>query len=87
MTGEAEISIGLLPPYRDRGLGTRMLRQAIEWARGQGLGRLILTVRDDNHRAIHVFAKCGFVPTGQEEGRWIEMALPLSNTVAEERLL
>ncbi len=85
-TGEAEIGIGLLPPYRNRGLGTRMLQRAIEWARKQGLERLVLTTRDDNHHAIHVFAKCGFTPTGRKDGRWIEMALPLSSTVIKERL-
>lgn len=72
--GEAEVGIGLLPPYRDHGLGTGMLKRTLDWAREQGLPRLTLTTRNDNHRAIHVFEKCGFSPTGRSEGKWIEMA-------------
>ncbi len=71
--GEAKVGIGLLPPYRDRGLGTSMLRRSLDWAGEQELTRLTLTTRDDNHRAIHVFEKCGFSPTGWREGKWIEM--------------
>ena len=72
--GEAEIGIGLLPPYRDHGLGTDMLKHTLDWAKERSLVRLILTTRDDNRRAIHTFGKCGFAPTGRSEGRWIEMA-------------
>ena len=81
LPGEAEIGIGLLPPYRDRGMGTDMVRRTLDWACENGLARLTLTTRDDNHRAIHVFEKCGFSPTGRSEGnKWIEMEYPLRNT-------
>ena len=76
----AELGIGLLPPYRNQGLGTDMVRKTLNWACGQGLARLTLTTRDDNHRAIHVFEKCGFSPTGRNEGKWIEMEYLLQNT-------
>jgi RimJ/RimL family protein N-acetyltransferase len=85
-SGEAEVGIGLLPPYRDQGLGTCMLRQAIGWAREQNLARLTLITRDDNHRAIHVFEKCGFSPTGKSEGKWFEMENPLHTIEARRHL-
>jgi len=75
--GEAELGIGLLAPARGHGLGTRMLLEAIAWAHERGLARLVLTTRGDNHRALHLFTKHGFVPTGRKEGNWIEMALGL----------
>ena len=84
--GEAKVGIGLLPPYRDHGMGTRMLQQSLAWACWQNLARLTLTTRDDNQRAIHVFEKCGFSPTGRSEGKWIEMEHRLPN-VEKETLL
>ena len=77
--GEVELGIGLLPPHRDRGIGTAMVQRSLRWAGEQSLTRLTLTTRDDNHRAIHVFQKCGFSPTGRREGEWIEMERLLPN--------
>jgi RimJ/RimL family protein N-acetyltransferase len=77
--GEADVGIGLLLPYRDQGLGTSTLRQAVGWARGQNLAQLTLTARLDNHRAIHVFEKCGFSPVGRSNGIRIKMRRTLQN--------
>lgn len=86
--GTVEVGIGLLAPYRNRGLGTHMLQRALGWARQQNLDRLTLTVRFDNHRAIHVFKKCGFSFTGHHDQRWIEMEHILgAETGSEETFL
>jgi len=74
---EGEVGLGLLAPYRNRGLGTRMLRQAIEWAGEHQFTRLKLTTRADNGQAIRVFRRCGFVVTASVQGGWLEMALSL----------
>lgn len=58
----ATLGIGLLPNWRDQGIGTRMLRESLAWARSAGLRQIRLSTRRDNLRAIHVFRKCGFVP-------------------------
>ena len=81
---EAEVGIGLLPLYRDQGLGTRIPQQALHWAYRQGLTRLTLTTRADNRRAIHVFERCGFSPTGRREGEWIEMQCILQKHWSKE---
>ena len=78
-----EVGIGLLAPYRNQGLGTEMLRQAIAWAKDQRFDYLRLTTRADNHRAIHVFERCGFVPTGRHNGTWLEMRLDFKPYTAE----
>lgn len=75
--GEAELGIGLLAPARGQGVGARMLGEAITWACERGWARLVLTTRPDNHPALRLFTRYGFVPTGQGEGGWIEMALQL----------
>lgn len=76
--GEAELGIGLLAPYRNQGVGTRLVQQAVTWAQQRGFSRLTLATRADNSRAIRVFEKCGFAFTGQREEIWLEMARPLA---------
>jgi len=83
--GEAELGIGLLATARGHGLGTQMLLEAIAWAHERGLARLVLTTRADNYRALRLFTKHGFVPTGRKEGDWIEMALGLQFLEARSR--
>lgn len=51
--------------YRRRGVGTALVNKAIQWARQQGLRRLMLEVQTKNYPAIcfcqkNGFAFCGF---------------------------
>jgi len=64
---EVELGIGLLAPFRDHGLGTAMVIAALHWAADAGYRWVTLTARPDNLRAIHVFAKCGFVANGRQD--------------------
>jgi GNAT superfamily N-acetyltransferase len=68
------MGIGLLPDYRDRGIGTHLVQYALEWAKGNNVQRVTLTSGVDNARAIHVFEKCGFSRTGHIDANLIEMA-------------
>jgi RimJ/RimL family protein N-acetyltransferase len=51
--------------WRGRGVGTRLVEAAIEWARERGLHKLTLSVFPHNTAAIGLYRKLGFV----EEGR------------------
>jgi RimJ/RimL family protein N-acetyltransferase len=51
--------------WRGRGVGSALLRAAIDWARGQGLHKLCLEVFPHNAAAIAMYRKAGFA----EEGR------------------
>jgi RimJ/RimL family protein N-acetyltransferase len=51
--------------WRGRGVGSALVRAAIDWARGQGLHKLCLEVFVHNEAGIALYRKCGFV----EEGR------------------
>jgi RimJ/RimL family protein N-acetyltransferase len=51
--------------WRGRGVGTALVRTAIDWARGRGLHKLCLEVFPHNTAGIAVYRKCGFT----EEGR------------------
>jgi len=59
-----ELLIYLHQDFQRAGLGTAMMRRAIEEARSRGLHRLQLTVIADNQVAIKVYEKVGFKREG-----------------------
>ena len=59
--------------WRGRGVGSALMREAIDWSRSHGLHKLCLDVFPANASAIALYRKCGFV----EEGR------PRSSTGAQ----
>jgi RimJ/RimL family protein N-acetyltransferase len=67
------LGIGLLPPYRDRGIGTALVRRSLRWTRERNYQRVRLTTHPDNARAIHVFTRCGFVFSGRVAQDALEM--------------
>lgn len=80
----AEIGIGILGAYRERGLGSVILQQAVLWAVERGLVTLHLETRQDNGRALHTFEKIGFRVLSPELAipppppGWLKMVLPTS---------
>jgi ribosomal protein S18 acetylase RimI-like enzyme len=54
------VGMGLLPAYRGRGLGGRLLQACLDKARARGLTRITLQVRADNERAIALYRRLGF---------------------------
>ncbi len=76
---EAELGIGVLPPYRNQGLGTCLVQHAVAWAEHRGFSRLKLTTHRNNRRAIYVFEKCGFASVERCDGMWLFMIQPLND--------
>jgi RimJ/RimL family protein N-acetyltransferase len=58
--GIGEVFIYIHQDFQNIGLGTMMMKRAIELAKDRGFHRLGLTVVADNHRAIKVYEKVGF---------------------------
>lgn len=58
------LGIGILAPYREQGLGKKLIQAALEKARLKGLTRIELTVREHNQRAIALYEQFGFVTEG-----------------------
>jgi ribosomal protein S18 acetylase RimI-like enzyme len=57
----------LLPAYRSRGMGRRMVAALEGYAmRRFGVNRLRLVVRDYNPRALKCYRHCGFKETGRD---------------------
>jgi RimJ/RimL family protein N-acetyltransferase len=62
--GVAELFIYIHQDFQNAGLGTLMMKRAIELAKEGGLHRLGLTVVADNHKAITLYEKVGFKKEG-----------------------
>jgi predicted acetyltransferase len=53
-----------VPSFRNRGVATEMLRQALPWARALGLDQILLTCDDTNVASIRVIERNGGVLQG-----------------------
>jgi len=58
------LGMGLLPPYRGRGIGERLIRASIDAARAAGFERIELSVYGRNARALALYRKVGFAHEG-----------------------
>jgi RimJ/RimL family protein N-acetyltransferase len=58
------LGMGLMAEHRGRGIGTRLLRAALDRARANGLERVELDVFGSNEPAIRLYRKMGFTVEG-----------------------
>jgi RimJ/RimL family protein N-acetyltransferase len=63
--GVADIGMLIIAGWRGRGVGTRLLSAAIEWASANGAHKMSLEVWPHNSAAIELYRRAGFA----EEGR------------------
>jgi ribosomal protein S18 acetylase RimI-like enzyme len=61
------LGIGVVPEWRERGLGRRLIERTLEAARAFPLARVELAVRADNDRAIALYRKVGFEVEGRRQ--------------------
>jgi len=67
--GEAEVlTIAVAPGARRRGLGGRLLSQALERAAAMGAGVAFLEVAEGNRAARALYARAGFAEVGRRRG-------------------
>jgi ribosomal-protein-alanine N-acetyltransferase len=66
---ESEIlTLGVQPGRRKANIGHRLVRAVIERAHDAGVKSLFLEVREDNHAALHLYGRNGFVIAGRRKG-------------------
>jgi len=58
------LGIGLLPEFRGKGIGRRLMQRTIDAAFAFGLTRIELTVREENVDAIALYKSLGFEVEG-----------------------
>jgi ribosomal protein S18 acetylase RimI-like enzyme len=56
----AELTVGVLEGYRERGIGSQLLERALAWADEQGYEKLYQSVPSTNERAIEFFEERGW---------------------------
>ncbi len=59
------IGIVVKKEYRDRGIGTNLMKALLREAKKIGIKIATLEVVADNERAIHLYTKCGFKEFGR----------------------
>ena len=58
------LGMGVLAPYRGKGIGKALINAALQKAKLKGLTRIELTVREENIIATALYEKMGFVKEG-----------------------
>lgn len=62
---DGELGIVVARKYQGQGIGTELIRQLIEWAKGNGITtRISLDTRADNVKAVELYMKFGFIVEG-----------------------
>jgi ribosomal protein S18 acetylase RimI-like enzyme len=88
------LGMGLLPQFRQQGIGTRLMARALAAARTFGFSRVELMVYRSNENAIRLYEKAGFVikavqpaqaPGDDIDKTMLVMALSLDGTAAGGR--
>jgi len=59
------LSMWVAPAARGRGAGNALIAAVVHWARSAGACTVLLDVADDNAAAIALYARHGFMPTGE----------------------
>lgn len=70
------VALWVAPPARGRGVGDRLVAAALDWAAAQGHATVRLWVVDGNGFAERLYARHGFVRTGDRDGKEIAMVRP-----------
>ena len=78
-----ELSVGVVPGWRGRGVGTRLLEALLAQARAQGLAAVSLSVEPDNP-ALRLYERFGFVAVGDVGGS-LTMLLRLGTGATQAR--
>jgi ribosomal protein S18 acetylase RimI-like enzyme len=66
-------NVSVLREFTRRGIGARLVTDALEYARAQGFDRVSLEVSHNNSAAIRLYEKLGFARTQGGEGGRVRM--------------
>lgn len=66
----AQLSIGVHHGWQEKGIGTALMQQLVDWAKqSEKIEKIELNVRASNSRAIALYKKMGFVEEGRLKNR------------------
>ena len=78
----AKLTIGILPNFQSLGLGSKLMENALKWAKANRLERIELFVFASNEKAINLYKKFGFIIEGERKN-----FIKLANNAYENDLL
>jgi ribosomal protein S18 acetylase RimI-like enzyme len=58
------------PEFRNRGIGTELVREAEAILRERGFSRVLISVAQDNDAARRLYERLGYEVFGQDPGEW-----------------
>lgn len=61
------LGIGVVAAYRGKGIGKALMHNTLHMAKEKGLERIEHTVREENHSAIELYRKFGFIIEGKKK--------------------
>ena len=70
----ADLGLMVAATHRRRGIGTRLLREAVAWARANGILKLELHVFPHNRPALALYERFGFAREGYRRGHYLRGA-------------
>ena len=73
--------------WRGRGVGSALVQEVVDRARGQGLHKLCLEVFPHNAAAVALYRKCGFTEEGRRVKQYRRASGELWDTIVMGRLL
>ena len=65
--GREIVAMWVDPAHRGKGVATALIDELVRWARAEGSPEIALWVAEENDPARRLYAKCGFVATGERE--------------------
>lgn len=85
--GFGELGMLVRRDWRGRGVGSALMRAAIDWARGHGLHKLCLEVFAHNAAAIAAYRKAGYAEEGRRVAQYRRASGELWDTIVMGLLL
>jgi RimJ/RimL family protein N-acetyltransferase len=73
------LGMGVVAAHRGKGVGSALLRAALDAAKARGLARVDLTVRTDNLPAIRLYEKFGFAHEGTLRRHMVVDGVPVDS--------
>lgn len=75
----ANLGIAIKAGHRNKGLGSRMIQESINWCRTQGIRKLNLEVFSTNAGAIRAYEKVGFQIEGYRRSQFVINGEPVDD--------
>ena len=67
----ADVGISVIRGYRDKGIGTKLMKKTVAILRKRGVMKITISVFSPNKRGRKFYEKRGFVQEGVKEGQWL----------------